>query len=192
MPVATKCLQRAGPVATCSAFVLNKASLRATRKRQKLVKVYLRGASRCFLNAPRGGYADELLAFCEPELRTGGVLAAHELNQLINAVLSRRALPMPMQWQATARITDFVRQHPLDTWPVPPLPCVPVRISEILPAIAPRAARGRADAGEAVGCTVVATTKLAQLTSEIPPPFPIQQHVLREGNQAVGQPHRLC
>jgi hypothetical protein len=29
-------------------------------------------------------------------------------------------------------------------------------ISEFLPATAPRAARGRADAGEAVGCTVVA------------------------------------
>jgi hypothetical protein len=72
-----------------------------------------------------------------------------------------------------------------------------LRISEFLPATAPRAARGRADAGEAVGCTVVATAKLSLLSLKIyppppPPPFPIQQHVQREENQALGQPRRLC
>jgi hypothetical protein len=74
-------------------------------------------------------------------------------------------------------------------------PRLPLRISEILPATAHRAARGRADAGEAVGCTVVATAKLAPLSLKIPPPpffFPIQQHVPREENQALGQPRRLC
>jgi hypothetical protein len=40
-------------------------------------------------------------------------------------------------------------------------PRLPSRISESMPATAPRAARGRADAGEAAGCTVVATAKLA-------------------------------
>ena len=60
--------------------------------------------------------------------------------------------------------------------------------SELLPATGPRAARGRADAAEAAGCTVVATAKLAPLYLKIPPPppFPIQQHVPREENQAVG------
>jgi hypothetical protein len=64
-----------------------------------------------------------------------------------------------------------------------------------LPATAPRAARGRADAAEAVGCTIVATTNLAPLASKVTPhhhhhhppptppprppptPFPIQQQV---------------
>ena len=46
--------------------------------------------------------------------------------------------------------------------------------SELLPATGPRAARGRADAGEAAGCTVVATAKLAPLSLKIyPPPPPI-------------------
>jgi hypothetical protein len=49
-------------------------------------------------------------------------------------------------------------------------PRLPVRISEILPATAPRAARGRADAGEAAGRTVVATAKLAPLSLKTPPP----------------------
>ena len=68
------------------------------------------------------------------------------------------------------------------------------QILETMPATAPRAARGRADAAEAAGCTVVATAKLAPLSLKIypHPPFPIQQHVPREENQAVGQPHRLC
>ena len=64
-----------------------------------------------------------------------------------------------------------------------------------MPATAPRAALGRADAGEAAGCTVVATAKLAPLSLKIHThthPFPIQQHVPREENQAVGQPQRLC
>ena len=49
-------------------------------------------------------------------------------------------------------------------------PHLPLRISEIMPATAPRAPRGRADAGEAAGCTVVATAKLAPLSLKIYPP----------------------
>jgi hypothetical protein len=50
-------------------------------------------------------------------------------------------------------------------------PRLPLRISEVMPATAPRAARGRADAGEAVGCTAVATTKsLLRLLRRLPPP----------------------
>jgi hypothetical protein len=69
-------------------------------------------------------------------------------------------------------------------------PRLPLKISEIMPATAPRAARGRADVAEAVGCTVVATAKLAPLSLKIyppppSPPFPIQQHVPREEKQAV-------
>ena len=44
--------------------------------------------------------------------------------------------------------------------------------SELLPATGPRAARGRADAAEAAGCTVVATAKLAPLSLKIYPPPP--------------------
>jgi hypothetical protein len=51
-------------------------------------------------------------------------------------------------------------------------PRLPLRISEFLPATAPRAARGRADAAEAAGCTVVATAKLAPLSLKIYPPPP--------------------
>jgi hypothetical protein len=52
-------------------------------------------------------------------------------------------------------------------------PRLPLRISEIMPATAPRAARGRADAAEAAGCTIVATAKLAPLSLKIyPPPSP--------------------
>jgi hypothetical protein len=63
-------------------------------------------------------------------------------------------------------------------------PRLPLRISEVLPATAPRAARGRADAGEAVGCAVVATTKLAPLASKMnttphPPPPPISYPTTR-------------
>jgi hypothetical protein len=68
-------------------------------------------------------------------------------------------------------------------------PHLPLRISEILPATALRAARGRADAAEAAGCTVVATTNLAPLSSKIPPPLPphflSNNMSLREENQAV-------
>ena len=91
---------------------------------------------------------------------------------------------------------EIPRFHPtaLDMAQAPPH--LPLRISEILPATAPRAARGRADAAEAAGCTVVATAKLAPLSLKIhththTPPFPIQQHVPREENQALGQPQRL-
>jgi hypothetical protein len=50
-------------------------------------------------------------------------------------------------------------------------PHLPLRISEIMPATAPRAARGRADAGEALGCTVVATKN-----TTTPPPISYPQH----------------
>jgi hypothetical protein len=71
------------------------------------------------------------------------------------------------------------------------------QILEIMPAIAPRAARGRTNAAGAVGCADLAPTNLAPLTSKITPPPPhllfnniFSQHL--EGNQAVGQPHQLC
>ena len=52
------------------------------------------------------------------------------------------------------------------------------QILETMPATAPRAARGRTDAAEAVGCADLAPSNLAPLTSKInPPPFAIQQHV---------------
>jgi hypothetical protein len=44
---------------------------------------------------------------------------------------------------------------------------------EIMPATAPRAARGRTDATEAVGCADLAPTNLAPLTSKINNPPPI-------------------
>ena len=66
---------------------------------------------------------------------------------------------------------------------------------ETMPATAPRAARGRTDAAEAVGCADLAPTNLAPLTSKInPPPYLLFNNMFsqhREGNQAVGQPHRL-
>jgi hypothetical protein len=68
-------------------------------------------------------------------------------------------------------------------------PHLPLRISEILPAAAPRAARGRADAAEAAGCTAAATAKLAPLSSKIhthtPPHFLSNNMSLREEKQAV-------
>ena len=98
----------------------------------------------------------------------------------------------PADQSCLGKIPRF-RPTALDIAQAPPR--LLLRISEIMPATAPRAARGRADAGEAVGCTVVATAKLSPLSLKIyspPPPFPIQQHVPREENQAVGQPQRLC
>ena len=44
------------------------------------------------------------------------------------------------------------------------------QILETMPATAPRAARGRTDAAEAVGCADLAPTNLAPLTSKINPP----------------------
>ena len=63
-----------------------------------------------------------------------------------------------------------------------------LRISEIMPATAPRAARGRTDAAEAVGCADLAPTNLAPLTSKInPPPFSIQQHVQPAPRRKLGR-----
>ena len=44
------------------------------------------------------------------------------------------------------------------------------QILETMPATAPRAARGRTDAAEAVGCADLAPSNLAPLTSKINPP----------------------
>ena len=60
--------------------------------------------------------------------------------------------------------------------------------SELLPATGPRAARGRTDAAEAVGCADLAPTNLAPLTSKInPPPFAIQQHVQPAPRRKLGR-----
>jgi hypothetical protein len=45
-----------------------------------------------------------------------------------------------------------------------------IQILETMPATAPRAARGRTDAAEAVGCADLAPTNRAPLTSKINPP----------------------
>jgi hypothetical protein len=66
-----------------------------------------------------------------------------------------------------------------------PTPRLPLRISEILPATAPRAARGRAACRRGRGLGVHSCCNgqsCAPLASKInpltpPPPFPIQQHV---------------
>ena len=60
------------------------------------------------------------------------------------------------------------------------------QILETMPATAPRAARGRTDAAEAVGCADLALTNLAPLTSKInPPPHLLFNNMFsqhREGN----------
>jgi hypothetical protein len=108
--------------------------------------------------------------------------AAQELNQLIHPVSERSTS------QACGGNREIPRFRPtaLDIAQAP-TPRLRLRISEIMPATSPRAARGgRADAAEAVGCTAAATAKLAPLSLKIPPPpFPIQQHVPRVENQAA-------
>jgi hypothetical protein len=101
-------------------------------------------------------------SLCWQLMRASGWMAAQELNQLMNPVSERSTSAV-----ATARFPDFVQQHWMYIAQAPPH--LPLRMSEILPATAPRAARGRADAAEAAGCTVVATAKLAPLSSKIPP-----------------------
>jgi hypothetical protein len=129
-------------------------------------------------------------SLCEPESRADGALAAQELNQLINAVAEGSANAV-----ATARFPDFVQQYCEYLARTTSAPAF--QVLEIMPATAPRADRGRTDAAEAVGCADLAPTNLAPLTSKTTPPSPhllfnnmLSQH--REGNQAVGQPHRLC
>ena len=62
------------------------------------------------------------------------------------------------------------------------------QILETMPATAPRAARGRTDAAEAVGCADLAPSNLAPLTSKInPPPFAIQQHVQPAPRRKLGR-----
>jgi hypothetical protein len=115
-------------------------------------------------------------------MRASAWTAAQELNQLINP---QSCLGKICQCGGNRAIPRF-RPTALDIAQAPPR--LLLRISEIMLATAPRAARGRADAAEAVRCTVVATAKLAPLSFNIqppPPPFPIQQHVPREENQAV-------
>ena len=113
------------------------------------------------------------------ELGRGG----HELLTLLAAHASKRmdcstgvepadqsCLGKIYQCGGNREIPRF-RPTALDIAQAPPR--LPLRISEILPATAPRAARGRADAAEAAGCTAVATAKLAPLSLKIypaPPP----------------------
>jgi hypothetical protein len=108
--------------------------------------------------------------------------AQDELNQLINPV-SEKDLP---ECGGNREIPRF-RPTALDIAQAPPR--LPLRISELLPATAPRAARGRADAAEAAGCTVVATAKLAPLSLKIYPPHFLSNNMFqREENQAVFWP----
>jgi hypothetical protein len=114
------------------------------------------------------------------ELGQGG----HELLTLLAAHASKRmdcstgvepadqsCLGKIYQCGGNREIPRF-RPTALDIAQAPPR--LLLRISEIMPATAPRAARGRADAAEAAGCTVVATAKLAPLSLKIyPPPPPI-------------------
>ena len=136
-------------------------------------------------------YYEIILDHFSTELgRRGG----HELLTLLAAHASKRmdgstgvepadqsCLGKIYQCGGNREIPRF-RPTALDMAQAPPR--LPLRISEIMPATAPRAPRGRADAGEAAGeaagCTVVATAKLAPLASKINThthPFPIQQHV---------------
>jgi hypothetical protein len=74
-----------------------------------------------------------------------------------------------MQWPNRA-IPRF-RPTALHIWPVPTTSAPAFQILEIVPATAPRAAWGRTDAPEAVGCADLAPTNLAaSLTSKITPP----------------------
>jgi len=97
-------------------------------------------------------------------------------------MLSRR--PLPMQWQPrdspiSSNSTDYLAR----TTSAPAF-----QILETMPATAPRAARGRTDAAEAVGCADLAPSNLAPLTSKInPPPFAIQQHVQPAPRRKLGR-----
>jgi hypothetical protein len=63
------------------------------------------------------------------------------------------------------------------------------QILDIMPATAPRAARGRTDAAEAVGCADLAPTNLAPLLLRrlTRPPFAIQQHVQPAPRRKLGR-----
>jgi hypothetical protein len=102
-------------------------------------------------------------SLCEPESRADGALAVQELNQLINAVAEG---PATMQWQPrdspiSSNITEYLART---------TSALTFEILEIMPATAPREARGRTDAAEAVGCADLGPTNLASLTSKINPP----------------------
>ena len=59
------------------------------------------------------------------------------------------------------------------------------QILETMPATAPRAARGRTDAAEAVGCADLAPSNLAPLIRRLPPPHLLFNNMFsqhREGN----------
>ena len=119
-------------------------------------------------------YYEVILDHFSTELgRRGG----HELLTLLAAHASKRmdgstgvepadqsCLGKIYQCGGNREIPRF-RPTALDIAQAPPR--LLLRISEFMPATAPRAARGRADAGEAAGCTVVATAKLAPLSLKI-------------------------
>jgi hypothetical protein len=101
-------------------------------------------------------------SLCARESRADGALAAHELNQLINAVAEA-----PANAVATVRFPDFVlRPTANSTEYLARTTSAPAfQILEIMPATAHRAAQGRTDATEAVGCAGLAPSNLAPLTS---------------------------
>ena len=122
-------------------------------------------------------YYEIILDHFSTELGQGG----HELLTLLAAHASKRmdcstgvepadqsCLGKIYQCGGNREIPRF-RPTALDMAQAPPR--LPLRISEIVPATAPRVAWGRADAAEAVGCTAVATTNLAPLASKITPHF---------------------
>jgi hypothetical protein len=121
-------------------------------------------------------------SLCEPESRADGALAAQELNQLNNAVAEA-----PANAVATARFPEFVQQAALNTteYLARTTSAPACQILETMPATAPRAARGRTDAAEAVGCAYLAPTNLAPLTSKINPPHLLFNNMFsqhRKGN----------
>ena len=89
-----------------------------------------------------------------------------------------------MQWQPRdSPISSNSTGYLARTTSAPAFP-----ILEIIRATAPRAARGRTDAAEAVGCADLAPSNLAPLTSKInPPPFAIQQHVQPAPRRKLGR-----
>jgi hypothetical protein len=128
-------------------------------------------------------YYDTIFDHFSTELGRGGyelltLLAAHASKRMDGSTgvepVDQSCLRKIYQCGGIREIPRF-RPTALDMAQAPPR--LPLRISEIMPATAPRAARGRADAGEAVGCTVVVCimTKLAPLASKMntthPPHF---------------------
>jgi hypothetical protein len=90
-----------------------------------------------------------------------------------------------MQWQPRdSQISSNSTEYLARTTSAPGF-----QILEIMPATAPRAARGRTDATEAVGCADLAPrpTLLRLLRRLLPPPFAIQQHVQPAPRRKAGR-----